>query len=123
MQLDKEYREFVYDKIKDKIDDSFKEWSYKALDWEFHPVRQDNSLVAVVMSLENEVHVAIDQTYKGRWLSKGTIDKILGEKLAKYGSVKTCVGMDNEIGKRFVERLGFEADTTNYVLEELNHAR
>ena len=125
MQLDKEYREFVYDKIKDKIDDSFKEWSNKALDWEFHPVRQDNSLVAVVSVLGNEVHVNIDQAYKGRWLTKGVIKKILGDIISKYGSVITCVGIDNEVGKKFLARLGFkpsfidnDAGTIDYILEE-----
>ena len=121
MQLDKEYREFVYDKIKDEVDYTFDEWSKETVDWTFHPIIQEGSLVAVVTVVNNEVHVAIDQTYKGRWLTKGTINKILGDLLAKYGSVITCVGIDNKVGNRFVTRLGFEPETTGYELTKLNH--
>ena len=121
MQLDKEYREFVYDKIKDEVDYTFEEWSEETADWTFHPIIQEDSLVAVVTVVNNEVHVAIDQEYKGRWLTKGVINKILGDLLKKYGSVITCVGIDNEVGKRFVTRLGFEPETTGYELTKLNH--
>ena len=66
MQLDLEYREFVYDKIKDDIDWTFNEWLIKVNDWTFHPIKQGDALVAVVTALDNEVHVNIDQAYKGR---------------------------------------------------------
>ena len=125
MQLDKEYREFVYDKIKDEVDYTFEEWSKETADWIFHPIIQEDSLVAVVAAIRNEVHVVIDQVYKGRWLTKGVIKNILGGIISKYGSVITCVGIDNEIGKKFVARLGFkprfinnDEDTIDYILEE-----
>jgi hypothetical protein len=125
MQLDKEYREFVYDKIKDEVDYTFEEWSGHTNHWKFHPVKQNEDLVAVVSVLGNEVHVNIDQAYKGRWLTKGVIKKILGDIISKYGSVITCVGIDNEVGKKFLARLGFkpsfidnDAGTIDYILEE-----
>jgi len=108
MQLDLEYREFVYDKIKDDVDWTFNEWLIKVNDWTFHPIKQGDVLVAVVTALDNEVHVNIDQAYKGRWLTKGVIKKILGDIISKYGSVVTCVEIDNEVGKKFVARLGFK---------------
>lgn len=72
-------------------------------DWEVVGVRGGAVLVR-----ENEVHVAVKDEARGRWLSRKLIRQILGKMLEHYGVVKTSVKNDNGPGREFVERLGFE---------------
>ena len=123
MLLDKQYKEFVDNEIKDTIDDTLEEWLPKVTEWAFHPIRNGERLVAVVMVNKNEIHVAIDQTYKGRWYKREHCSKIFEDILNEYGNVMTSVTWGNEEGMKFVERLGFMPRATTCTLEKINHAR
>lgn len=57
-----------------------------------------------------EIHVAIIPGYHRRWLSMRLIRDVLGGIQARHGYVVTQVMKDNEIGMRFVERLGFNVE-------------
>ena len=112
---------FVYNRIdKDNLDEkTFDEWRGKLSGWDFIPLRNpDNVLVAVIAKIRNEIHVTIDQNYKGKWLSKWALRDIGGQILKEYGSIRTCITAEDEQAKHFVERLGFEVvptDIINYV--------
>jgi ribosomal protein S18 acetylase RimI-like enzyme len=72
----------------------------------------------------NEVHVAVVQESKGRWLSRRLIKEVLGKIIEQYGVAVTAVMSDNEQGQRFVERLGFvkirsEEKKAHYELRKL----
>jgi GNAT superfamily N-acetyltransferase len=113
--------EFVYNNIKEDLEDAFEEWAAKVSEWEFKPVYQEDNLVAVVMIKENEVHVATDKRYHGKWLSRKVIKDVFGKILEEYGQVKTCVGFGNTKAEDFVTRLGFEPDLTVYTLDKIKH--
>lgn len=111
---------FLYDKIKDKVEDDFLVWMEKVKDFRLEPIyHHSGDLVAVVMINKNEIHVAIDQNYKGRWLTKGTIKRIFGSILKEYGSIVTCTTYGDKVAEKFVTRLGFVPDTITYVMEEV----
>lgn len=61
-----------------------------------------------VMIRGNEVHVAVVKKAEGRWLSRRLIRSVLGRLLSEYGVVVTSVMQENDRGRRFVERLGFQ---------------
>lgn len=113
--------EFVYRNIKQDIDDTLEEFTVKVIGWEFKPVYRINDLVAVVMIKANEVHVAADPQYRGKWLSKKVIKDVFGKILEEYGQVKTCVGFGNTVAEEFVTRLGFEPDLTVYTLDKIKY--
>lgn len=118
---------FVYEKIHHLLDDTFEEWWEQIKDWEFHPIyNSKNDLVAVATVTGNQVHLVVDQTYKGRWLSKRAISMLEGL-LSRCGEVVTCADNDNDEARKFLVRLGFEAGEpnqetglTDYVLKKLN---
>jgi hypothetical protein len=111
---------FVYNEIKDNLDCTFEEWKEQVKNWELKPIyHHSGDLVAVVMINKNEIHVAIDQNYKGRWLTKGTIKRIFGDILKEYGSIVTCTTYGDKVAEKFVTRLGFVPDTITYVMEEV----
>jgi GNAT superfamily N-acetyltransferase len=113
--------EFVYNNIKEDLDDTLEEWTVKVVGWEFKPIYRMDNLVAVVMIKENEVHVATDKRYHGKWLSRKVIKDIFGKILEEYGQVKTCVGFGNTKAENFVTRLGFEPDLIVYTLDTIKH--
>lgn len=90
--------------------------------WSLLPIKHDGKLAAVMMVHGNEIHVASDPVMRARWLSRRKIRGILGPLLARHGTLRTKVSDENEKGKAFVQRLGFERDGGEYVLKELAHA-
>ena len=63
---------------------------------------------AVVMALEDEVHVAAPPERRGLWLKRADIREVLGGILARFGRARTSVMQDNSAGHMFVRRFGFE---------------
>lgn len=112
---------FVYDNI--DVDFTLEEWATRIADWEFKPIYQDSNLVAVVMVRRNEIHVAADKKYHGKWLSRKVIRDILGTIIEDYGHAVTSVGFGNDEAAKFIERLGFEPEVTVYKLEKLTHIK
>ena len=110
---------FTYAKI--DVEETFEEWSEKMMDWTFHPVYNNESLVAVIAALKNEIHVVIDKDYRGKWYKRDQVGKIFKDMIDEYGSVITCVGMENKEGMEFVKRLGFVPNNINCVLKESNY--
>jgi hypothetical protein len=109
-QEDNQLRAFVYDKVKHGVDLSFNEWCSQTGGWIFHPIEMEGELVAVVVQIGNEIHMATEPDYKWKSLTRGTFNRIIVDLLDEYGEVITCVDEDNAASRRFVKRLGFEID-------------
>ena len=112
---------FVYDNI--DVDFTLEEWATKIADWEFNPIYQEGNLVAAVMVRRNEVHLAADKRYRGKWLTRKVIRAIFGTIIKEYGHAITSVGWGDEDAAKFIERLGFKPEVTVYKLEKLNHIK
>lgn len=114
--------EFVYNEISERLTIPKSEWLEAVKEWEMRPVDVNGELAAVVMVQGNEVHVAANSKFRGKWLSRKVIRDILGNLIADYDQVITSVSYGNELGRKFVERLGFVPDSVTYKLEKLKHA-
>lgn len=90
--------------------------------WSLQAIEHEDKLAAVIMVQGNEIHVASDQSMRARWISRRKIREILGPLLKRHGTLRTKVADENEKGRAFVRRLGFERDGGEYVLKELRHA-
>jgi RimJ/RimL family protein N-acetyltransferase len=114
------HKYFVYNNIRDDVEEeTFEEWLKSAEEWKTQPVLgENNKLIAVVMIRENEIHVSIDQSYRGKWLNRGIIRDIIGRLFYEYGTVKTCTTWGNKEAENFVSRLGFKPNLINWVLED-----
>lgn len=64
---------------------------------------------AVVMVRGPEIHVAAPKELRGRWLTRANIRKVLGGIVSEHGFALSAVEHDNENGRVFVQRMGFEA--------------
>ena len=120
---DSSLEEFVYNSVKDRGVLPKDEFMEQLKDWELKPVELDGLLTAVVMVKANEVHVAVREGCKGRWMKRGSVIRgILAPILAEYGEIVTSVGYGNDGGRAFVERIGFVPSSVIYRLEKLTHA-
>lgn len=96
--------------------------------WEFQTIERNGVHAGWVCIKGAEIHCARDESFKGRWLTRQTIEKMMLPILKKHGYVLTKVRTSNALGHEFVTRLGFKkvgTDGTNtlYRAERLNHAR
>ena len=120
---DSSLEEFVYNSIEDRISLPKDEFIEQLKAWELKPVELDGMLTAVVMVKDNEVHVAVREGFKGKWMKRGSVIRgILAPILAEYGEIVTSVSYGNEAGRAFVERIGFVPNSITYRLEKLTHA-
>lgn len=115
--------EFVYEEISERLTISKAEWLEAAKHWEMRPVEVNGELAAVVMVQGNEVHVAANSKFRGKWLSRKVIRNILGGLIEEYGQVITCVNWGNKDAAAFVERLGFVPDNVVYRLDKPKHIK
>lgn len=115
--------EFVYKHISERLAISREEFMDGIKGWNLRPIEHSGNLAAVVATKGNEVHVAVDPEYKGKWLGKDSIRSILGGILGEYGHAVTSVGYDNTDASLFLRRLGFVPDSIVYRLEKLNHIK
>ena len=114
--------EFVYNSIEERISLPKDEFMEQLKEWELKPVELDGVLTAVVMVKDNEVHVAVREGYKGRWMKRGSVIRgILAPILDKYGEIVTRAEFDNFESRAFIERLGFVPSTVFYRLDQLKH--
>ena len=114
--------EFVYDAISYRLEIPKEEFLEALKEWTLNPIEKDGRLAAVVMVKDNEVHVASAEEYRGKWLSRKVIKDMLGKILDEHGCAVTSVSYGNELGRDFVERLGFVPVCVSYKLEKLRHA-
>lgn len=87
-------------------------------------------LGGAVMYAGAEIHFGCLPEFKGRCVTRKDLTKYLKMILDKYGYVFTQVMNDNALGKKFVERLGFQkADVdktygyTSYFLVESRYVQ
>lgn len=62
---------------------------------------------AVVMTRDDELHVAAPRERRGMWITRRDLREVLGGILQRFGSARTSVMADNAAGQAFVQRLGF----------------
>lgn len=102
------------------------EWKRRLVGWRLNPVMIGGELAAVILTNENEIHVASGKKYRGKWLNRSVIRAYLKNLIDSYGYVKTSVSDENSAGRMFVDRLGFEVTghdngVTSYQLRKLRH--
>jgi hypothetical protein len=77
---------------------------------EAEPIAVDGKPVGAVVSIGPDVHACINGGY-GLWLSRGLIRRTLKRLIEAHGFARTSVQEGNEVGRSFVERLGFVETT------------
>lgn len=81
------------------------QFTKSAMEWEFHPVVKNETIIAFFVTKENKIHCACLKEYKNKWFPKKLFNSIIKDLLNKYGSVRTST---TETTRDFVERLGFK---------------
>lgn len=76
-------------------------------DFELHPVTVCGEVCGAILVHGAEIHACIKPNGFGRWARRGLIP-ILQTVIDKYGYATTAVAEGNEIGRKFVERMGFK---------------
>lgn len=98
------------------------EFSENLKDWDFIDVNG-----AVMMKKGAEIHVAALPNLRGHWITRKAIREYLPKILNEHGKIETFVMVDNKVGEKFVERLGFtrigeRGPAIHYELRKLRHA-
>lgn len=96
--------------------------------WVFHEIKRGGVLAGFVMQLGAELHVFRLPEFRGRWLMREEIERILGDTVAAYGKATTKTTKQNTTGQRFIQRLGFtqvadDGQVIHYECERPQHAR
>lgn len=97
----------AYESARDRFQMSAGEFEKEAARWDVEPVEVEGKVVGAVMMKGEEIHACIKPEGFRRWLSTGVLRKTLVATLTKYGRAVTSVKTGNEVGRKFVERLGF----------------
>lgn len=97
-------------------------------EWEFYGILRQTVLAGIVLIKNSEIHCWRNSSFNGRWLTRQDIQHILNHIKDEYGTVTTSVMKSNEVGHRFVQRLGFKPSKEDdkvryYEMERLNHER
>lgn len=79
-------------------------------DWNVQLFRDGDKPVGMLMTKGQEIHVAIGNNHRRRWLSRRLIREVLGGIISEHGHATTKVMRDNAKGIDFVERLGFKKE-------------
>jgi len=93
-------------------------------EWAYVPVGD----AAFFIVKGNEIHCWRDERIAGRWITRRDIDAVTAPLLKEFGYVFTSVENGNEVGQRFVERLGFTKSQVSpthcfYVSRRMAHLR
>ena len=84
---------------------------FQALNAEVHDVTVDGKDVGAILVIGPEIHACITPDGFGRWCSR-RLAPILDNVIEKHGFATTGVTVENEVGKRFIERMGFMHEKT-----------
>lgn len=96
--------------------------------WTFHEVHRCGVLAGFFCTKGNEIHAFRVPEFRGRWLTRQSIERVIAPILAEFGEIKTAVRVENLTGHEFVTRLGFRPESQddrniNYITKKVNHAR
>ena len=96
--------------------------------WVEVPVIRGGRRAGLFLVKDNEIHCMRNAEYVGKWLTRQDLQRLTKPLFEAYGCIVTKIVNSNEIGKKFVTRLGFyevskDATNTHYRAERLNHAR
>jgi len=97
----------AYESARDRFDVDYSTFAAMTAEWDADPVIVDGCLVGAVLMNGPEIHACITPSGFRRWLTKGVLKRTLGAILFRYGFARTRVVEVNDIGRAFVERLGF----------------
>lgn len=64
-------------------------------------------VIGMLMLKNAELHVAIIEPYRGKWLSRRLIREVLAPLVKRYGAATTNVLPGNRVGQDFITRIGF----------------
>jgi GNAT superfamily N-acetyltransferase len=99
----------LYDHNVAKYGVPFEDWERATTGWHLEPIEQGGQVIAAVMILMNELHIAACAKPKGS--TRAAVRNILLPVVQEWGSAKTRVMADNRAGIRFCQRLGFEIES------------
>ena len=96
--------------------------------WQPQEIKRGDALVGFWLIKGNEIHAYRLPQWKGRWLTRGELERISHQILQVHGVMTTRVRCANKQGQQFVERLGFvpvglQNGCILYKTERLTHAR
>jgi hypothetical protein len=92
--------DIIWNSVKEMVFCSRDEYIESIKDWTLHEILRNGELAGVVMIKGNEIHCAVNDTFRGRWGFKDSIS------LLRPGMV-TQTNKRNLTARRFLERLGF----------------
>lgn len=98
-------RRALYESVRKRTTMTFEEFSEATSRFLIVPVQDDGEVIGAVMVDANEIHVGVCRRPRGP--HRGQLRQIMGPLIARYGSVRTGVAFDNQLGLGFCKRLGF----------------
>ena len=84
--------------------------------WEVSAFCRGDEVIGMLLVRGCELHVAIVERERSRWLSRRLIREVVSPIIERHGVAKTSVMPDNIRGRDFVERLGFVKKEQGYEL-------
>lgn len=96
----------AYESLRGRTNISYDEFVEQVNGWNVEPVLVGGEVVGAILVNGPEIHACIKPEGFRRWFRKQQMH-ILDSTIEKHGYAMTRVMQGNEIGKRFVERLGF----------------
>ena len=96
----------AWESLQDRYPCTLETFEKSILGAEIHDVSIDGIPVGAIVVIGPEIHACIKQEGWGRWLNKKALH-ILGEVIKTHGFATTTVTAGNQVGDRFVKRMGF----------------
>lgn len=101
----------AYESAKDRMGVSPEEFARAVSSWECVPVEVSGDLCGAILINGPQIHACIKPQAFGRWARRG-LRPLLERVIEKHGRAETSMTEGNEMGARFVTRLGFRLDYT-----------
>ena len=89
------------------VDMDFDSFNRMLEDWDVEYIEINGTRVGVFFNKGTEIHFSILPRYRGKWLSKRLVRKLLSPLLDKYGFITTMVPDNKPHGHKIVQKFGF----------------
>lgn len=96
----------LYESVKHRLTVGIVDYIEAISGWDVIPLTENGEVIGGVLSKGNELHIGYGKKPKAS-IRGPVIRNILRNALDKYGHVETSVAVENTVGLRFCERLGF----------------
>jgi hypothetical protein len=96
----------AWESARDRCDVDFEDFAMAVEDWNVHPVRVAGKIVGAILTHREQIHACIKPEAFGKWVGMKEVN-VLNDVIDRYGRAVTSVSHGNEVGRKFVQGLGF----------------